>query len=224
MRVTKKKLAGIVTTILMLLSLARVVVLFFESFASVRDERNNDLELLELCKTGSARGSSKMRAACLSARSDSASPIVLKAVVRAVSTTWLEFRENVSSPFGLITFLLFLLSSLVLPIVPWIRAATSMWASWAGGKVDADDDYYDEDVESRHSVIVLNGAPDVLGRGGLKKRFRKLLEGGGGITPAGRGAPLDTGGVIQGAVGGAAPAPCAPCPGGGGGGGTGAVE
>ena len=49
MRVTKKKIAGIVTTILMLLSLARVVVLFFESFASVRDERNNDLELLELC-------------------------------------------------------------------------------------------------------------------------------------------------------------------------------
>ncbi|MEL0211936.1 MAG: hypothetical protein VW891_15380, partial [Novosphingobium sp.] len=47
MRVTKKKIAGIATTILMLLSLARVVVLFFESFAGVRDERNNDLELLE---------------------------------------------------------------------------------------------------------------------------------------------------------------------------------
>ena len=174
MKVSKKRVAAWVGTALMLLSLARVLVLFLESMASVRDERLNDLELIELCRTGMARGSSKMRAACLQAKSDSASPIVLKAVIRAVSTAWHEFSESVSSPFGFLTFVLFMLSSLVLPIVPWIRAATSMWSSFASSTVAADDDDDDDDVESRHSVIVLNAG--LGGRNGLKKRFGKMLK------------------------------------------------
>ncbi|MGB1506135.1 MAG: hypothetical protein ACPHIC_08405 [Acidimicrobiales bacterium] len=44
------------------------------------------------------------------------------------------------------------------------------------------------------------------------------------MTLAGRGVPLDIGGVIQGAVGGATPGSSTLLPGGGGGGGTGAVE
>lgn len=167
-RVSRRKLAAYIGSVLMLMGLVRGCVLFLESLATVRDERAADAELIGLCKTGAARGSAKMREACLRARADNASPVVLKAMLRSVSVLWRDFLENVRTPFGFSTTLLFVLSALVLPIVPWLKAALNMWsgmgASTSGlvaslGSVSVDE-YSDDDVETnaRHSVIVLNGA------------------------------------------------------------------
>ena len=84
-RVTGKRLFGWIFTVL-------AVILFpghgalLEAMATVRDERSQDYELLDICQRGEARGSAKMRAACLQAQADRASPLMLKAIVRAVST------------------------------------------------------------------------------------------------------------------------------------------
>lgn len=112
---------AIVTSLLTLYSAARVGVLFLEALAVVRDGRAEDYELLELCQRGDARGSAKMREACLKARSDLASPIVFKAIVQAVSTAFKDFSDTVGSPFKLLVCVLFIISSVMLPIVPWCR-------------------------------------------------------------------------------------------------------
>lgn len=123
MKITPKNAAAIVGGVLALVSFARVCVLFLEALSAVRDERSQDSELLEVCASGVARGSMKMRAACLQAQADRASPIILKAVLRAVSIAFQDFSESVSSPGKLLVVVLFILSSIFLPVTSWIRAA-----------------------------------------------------------------------------------------------------
>ena len=174
-RATPKRLVAWVTGVLMLISFARTSVLFLESMAAVRDERDADMELLEICKSGAARGSTKMRGACLQAQADRASPLVLKAIVRAVSTAWREFSDVVSTPYGMLTVLLFLLSSLVMPVVPWLRmlGRTVMHPDDSGDE--------DEDVESDRHVIVLAGNNGHSSRGGFRRRMTRMIKG-----PSGR--------------------------------------
>ena len=117
-----KRLIAIVSGLLALYSLARVGVLFFEALAIVREERSQDYELLELCARGDARSSPKMREACLQARADRASPLVAKAIVYAVSTAFKDFSATVGSPFKFSVVVLFIVSSIVLPIIPWAKA------------------------------------------------------------------------------------------------------
>ena len=122
MTLTLKRCVALIGILLTVISFSRVAVLFLEALTEVRSERLQDSELLELCKQGAARGSMKMRAACLQAQSDRASPVVLKAILRAVSTAFADFSESVSSPGKLMVVVLFVLSSLFLPIQGWIRA------------------------------------------------------------------------------------------------------
>ena len=161
-----RKVAAYVTGLLALVSFSRAASLFLESVAAERAERDADVELLRLCQAGDARGSAKMRTACLQAQSDRASPIVLKAVVRSVTTAWNEFRETVSSPLGLASVLLFLLSSMVLPVLPWIRAFCSAFGA------EPDDDHGRDDIE-RHVIVVGGDQP----RPGLRKRVVRMLTG-----------------------------------------------
>lgn len=121
-RLSPARLLAVVTTILMLYSFARVGVLFFEALSVVRTERAEDYELLEICQRGDARGSTKMREACLKARADLAAPLVFKAIVHAVSTAFKDFSDTIGSPFKLFVCLLFVVSSIMLPIIPWCRA------------------------------------------------------------------------------------------------------
>lgn len=172
MRVTGKRLFGAITTILAVISFSRAAVLFLEAVAEVRDERLHDAELLELCSSGQARGSVKMRTACLQAQSDRASPLLLKAVVRAVGTAWREFASTCASPLGFASMVLFVLSSLVLPVIPWLKMVLS---SWAGDDDEDQDDHRDSDLE--HHIVVLNGDHSWIPRGpNLRKRMaRKLI-------------------------------------------------
>lgn len=120
--ISPKRLVGIVSALLACYSIARVGVLFFEALAIVREERGQDAELLELCQRGDARGSIKMREACLKARADRASPLIAKAIVYAVSTAFKDFSDTVGSPFKFGIVVLFIISSVILPIIPWARA------------------------------------------------------------------------------------------------------
>ena len=143
-------------------SFARVAVLFLEALSAVRDERAQDYELLELCRSGHARGSTKMRAACLQAVADRASPVVLKAVLRAVTIAWEDFTESVSSPGKLAIVLLFLLSSVFLPINSWVRALLPADAVPEG---------------SSHVVVLAQDAAASLGRPrlGFRRRVSRAL-------------------------------------------------
>lgn len=123
MQITPKRAVAILGAIITVVSFSRVCVLFLEALSAVRDERSQDSELLEVCASGVARGSMKMRAACLQAQADRASPIVLKAVLRAVSIAFEDFSESVSSPGKLLIVVLFVLSSIFLPVTSWLRAA-----------------------------------------------------------------------------------------------------
>ena len=123
---TSKRLASWVTAAMAIVTISRICVLFLETLSEVRDERNADLELLEVCRAGAAKASAKMRAACLAANAERAAPILLKAVVRAVGTTFAEFAQSVQSPFGFATVTLFVLSSLVLPITPILKFVNSL--------------------------------------------------------------------------------------------------
>lgn len=174
-RVTGKRLFAWVSGVFMVVSFARTSVLFLESMAAVREERSADAELLEVCASGAARGSVKMRAACLQARADRASPLVLKAIVRAVATAWHEFRDSVATPFGFATMILFVLSSVLLPIIPWIRTVLSAWAG-----DDEDERFQDlhRDGDLEHHVIMLAGDQMLPVRGGAMRRLgRRMIKG-----------------------------------------------
>jgi len=175
MKLNGRRLIAALTVVLAVISFSRVAVLFLEAVAEVRDERLHDAELLELCASGQARGSIKMRTACIQAQSDRASPLLLKAVVRAVGTAWREFASTCSSPLGLASVVLFVLSSLVLPVVPW---AKMVLYSWAG---DDQDDHRDSDLS--HHIVVLNGDNSWIPPGpSIRKRVARRLVGKRGAT------------------------------------------
>jgi hypothetical protein len=172
-RVSGKKLFAWTSVVLAIISFSRVMVLFLEAMATVRDERSQDYELLDICSRGEARGSAKMRAACLQAQADRASPLVLKAIVKAVSTAWREFSESVATPFGFATMILFILSSLMLPVIPWLKAILT---AWAGDDDEWQDDHRDSDLE--HHVVVLNGDTSWMpAKPGVRKRMARRLMG-----------------------------------------------
>lgn len=121
-QITPKKAVTLVTALLALYTIARIGVLFFEAIATVREERSQDHELLLLCARGDAKSSPKMRDACLRARADTASPLLAKAILYAVSTAFKDFSSSIGSPFKAAVLCLFVLSSIVLPLLPWARA------------------------------------------------------------------------------------------------------
>lgn len=131
-----KRLVATISALLTLYSLARVGVLFFEARATVREERSQDDELLEICTRGEARSSPKMREACLQARAERASPLIAKAIVYAVSTAFKDFSAMVGSPFKFAVVVLFIVSSVVLPVIPWAKA---IFGTSRSGMVNAED-------------------------------------------------------------------------------------
>lgn len=203
MKLTPKRITAIVTAVLAVVSFARVAVLFLEALAVVSDERDQDRDLLQLCREGAARGSVKMRAACLQANADRASPLVLKAIVRAVSIAWGEFYSAVSTWSGLLAVLGFVAISLVMPVLPWARAVAGLFGS--------DDDHRDdgdEDLESSHVIVLANGGADFVPKGAIRRRLQSMRSFAGGKrcrTSAGAGAgppieflpPLDDGWSVQ---------------------------
>jgi hypothetical protein len=163
MRINLRRAAALASGGVTLLSVARVAVLILEALSAVRDERHQDAELLMACRDGVARGSHRMRAACVQAQADRASPILLKAVLRAFSTAWNDFAESMKSPTHLLIGILFVVSSLLFPIHSWLRLLFPPEAP----------------LEGRHHVVVL--AQDAEGalraqRPTLRRRLTRRLK------------------------------------------------
>ena len=101
------------------IAVIRVLVLFSESYSIVASERASDQSLINLCRNEelAASASSKFRGACMSARADAASPVLLKALLRSVHTAFTDFAEAFSSPFKICILVLFILSGLSAPLI-----------------------------------------------------------------------------------------------------------
>lgn len=159
---TTKRATRLLGVLLTVVSFARVSVLFLEALAAVKDERAQDVELLSMCAQGVARSSSKMRSACLQAQAERASPVVLKAVLKAVSTAFEDFSESVASPTKLAVFLLFFVSSIFLPVSSLIRSIVPADPEVDGGN---------------HVVVLAHDTTEALGprQIGFKQRVCNAL-------------------------------------------------
>lgn len=102
---------------LLLLSVARILVLLIESYVQVRNERQEDEDLILACASGVASQSADFRALCLKKRAERSSPVVLKAVLRAVTTCFADFCESMSSPVKVVMLLLFALTGIAAPVI-----------------------------------------------------------------------------------------------------------
>lgn len=174
-----KRAFGLVSMMLAGMSTCRVAVLYLESISAVRADRQADLELLDLCASGHARGSPKMREACLKAQADRAAPIAMKALMRACSIAWREFQDNTGSPFKLFLVVLCVLSALVLPVMPMLRVLFGLVADASTKARDSDSDSDDDDEAlAQHFIEMRGGVPSGMQRRGpgahLRRRLRAL--------------------------------------------------
>ena len=161
-RLRPARLIAIVSGVLALYSLARVAVLFFEALSVVQSARAEDVALLDLCSKGQAAGSSKMREACLKARADRASPILFKAIVQAVSTAFKDFSDSVGSPFKLAVLALFVVSSVMLPAMPWVRMVFGQPVA-------------DGELAPSNGVHFIEYAPPADRRGRVRRKFGSAM-------------------------------------------------
>jgi len=106
-------IVGVVT----LLSMARCIVSFCEAYTFLAAERISDMELLRLCDSGAASESLKFRDACIHAKASRSSPLMLKALLRCIKLSFVEFSEQFTSPTRVIILVLFCVSGLALPVV-----------------------------------------------------------------------------------------------------------
>jgi len=136
----------------------RVFVLFCESYSTVHSERISDDQLLELCSRGAASESAKFRQLCLQAKSDRAAPLLFKAILKAIRTTFSEFAESFNSPARIAMLLLFCLSGLALPVV---KTVTSLATAYLGpdsrGRIRGKMHMHEDDDQEACEVVVLNG-------------------------------------------------------------------
>ena len=166
-----KRACGLVSMMLAAMGTCRVAVLYLESISAVRADRQADLELLDLCASGHARGSPKMREACLKAQADRAAPIAMKALMRACSIAWREFQDSTGSPFKLFLVVLCVLSALVLPVMPMLRVLFGLMADASTKARDSDSD--DDEDMAQHFIEMHTGISPHA-RGGFRRRLRKL--------------------------------------------------
>lgn len=135
----------------------RIFVLFCESYSQVNSERLSDNQLLELCSRGAASESTKFRQLCLQTKAERAAPLVFKAVLKAIRTTFSDFTESVNSPAKLALLLLFCLSGLALPVVKAVSSiATAYLGPHALERVQGLH-LHEDDEQEACEVVVLNG-------------------------------------------------------------------
>ena len=117
-----RRVITLVSSLCTLLTVARVVVLFVESWSAVASEREADTELMQMCDVGTAAQSADFRALCVRKRADRASPVLLKALLRACSTAIADFCELFSSWSKIALLILFCLTGIAAPIVKALAA------------------------------------------------------------------------------------------------------
>lgn len=112
-----KRVFSVCCAVLAFFAVVRLLVLVLEAYSAIRSERADDEQLVDLCKHGAAQTSARMRSACLAANAERASPILLKALLRAFRTAFADFVEGLSSPSRVIMLVLFVISGIAAPVV-----------------------------------------------------------------------------------------------------------
>ena len=101
-----------------------------------------------------------MREACLKARAELASPVVFKAIVQAVSVAFKDFSDTVGSPFKFGVVLLFVVSSVMMPIMPWVRAIFGTQVA---------------DIQPTNGIHYISYAPPPDNRGRLRRAGSRVM-------------------------------------------------
>ena len=166
--------------VIFLLLTSRVFVSIIESLSVVAEERRADADLLTLCASdSSAKSSPKLRSACLSARRDHASPLLLKAVARALSLAFDEFRTQISSPSGLGSVLLFVVSGLLMPLLRPLKLLVKAIVDEGRGRRQSKRRDHESDSESddenAHRILLLEDHAPQLSRRASKRLHSEFL-------------------------------------------------
>ena len=117
-----RRVITLVSALCSLLTVARVVVLFVESWSAVASEREADSELMQMCDVGTAAQSADFRALCTRKRADRAAPVLFKALLRACSTAFADFCEAFSSWTKVALLVLFALTGIAAPVMKALAA------------------------------------------------------------------------------------------------------
>ena len=157
-----KRVFACITAALTLLTFARIVVCLVEANSEVRHERLADEGLMQLCNDPSAEATvaPDLRALCLRKRAERAAPIVLKAVLRAVTTAFTEFCEVFSSPSRVALLVLFSITGIAAPVVKalaalFVQSLKKRRSIRNGAKyTTSDSEGSDEEGEEGHFQIV----------------------------------------------------------------------
>jgi hypothetical protein len=191
---TTKRAFQVVGVCCVTISVIRVLVLFSESYSLVRAERAADAQLLNVCREqeAAASASAKFRSACLAARSDSAAPVLLKALLRAVHTAFTDFIESFNSPTKIIILVLFVLSGLSAPVIK-VVAKTFLAGLAAGGKGGKDHGSdSDSDDEGTPRILMLASPTSYAKANGFAQLTRRIVR---RAPSVGRVEELDEDGV-----------------------------
>jgi len=157
-----KKVFAWITAGLTFLTFARIVVCLVEAYSQVRHERLADEGLMRLCNdpTSDAAVAPDMRTLCLRKRAERAAPIVLKAVLRAVTTAFSEFCEVFSSPSRVALLVLFSITGIAAPVAKalvalFVQNLKRRRLRRSGAKyATSDSEDTDEEEEDGHYQVV----------------------------------------------------------------------
>jgi len=139
--------AGIVLRCVVGLQFLRFMVLVAEAHAMIVTERSSDDELIHLCTSGAARESAHMRAACLKATVDRASPALARALTRGGHAFASELYVLFSEPFKACS----LLGAVgVLSVLPWV---STLWTLFVAGNATGVAPIRGSDGD--HTVVIL---------------------------------------------------------------------
>jgi hypothetical protein len=161
-----KKVFAWITAGLTFLTFARIVVCLVEAYSEVRHERLADEGLMALCNdpTHDATAAPDLRALCLRKRAERAAPIVLKAVLRAVTTAFSEFCEVFSSPSRVALLVLFSITGIAAPVVKalvalFVQSLKKRRMRRSGAKYatsDSEDSDEEEGDEGHYQVVEIS--------------------------------------------------------------------
>ena len=160
-----KRVFAIITAALTFLTFARIVVCLVEAYVAVRTERMADEGLMRTCNDPmqEATAAPDFRALCLRKRAERAAPIVLKAVLRAVTTAFSEFCEVFSSPSRIALLVMFSITGIAAPVAKALAALfvqnlkqRRMKRSGAKYVTSDSEDTDDEDEEGHYQVVEIS--------------------------------------------------------------------
>lgn len=176
-----KKVLAIGSAALSALAVARVLVLLVEAWVVVRDERAADSELIELCARGTAKYSADFRNLCLRKQSELAAPLLLKALLRAVSVSFADFSELVNTPGRIAMLVLFTFTGVTAPVAKALvgillqNLKVQRYRRSGSGKYQTSDSDSDSDGDGdgsgRFRVVDVGGPPHALTRASSRRRI-----------------------------------------------------